>query len=38
VQEEVERMHRLGVGAETIAEFQTAAAVHMALCDAAPAS
>ena len=38
VQEEVERLRRLGVGAETIAEFQTAAAVHMALCDAAPAS
>jgi hypothetical protein len=36
VQEEVERMHGLGVGAETIAEFQAAAAVHVALCGAGP--
>jgi hypothetical protein len=36
VQEEVERMRGLGMGAETIAEFQAAAAVHIALLDATP--
>ena len=30
---EVERMHAVGKSAETIAEFQAAAAVHMARCD-----
>jgi hypothetical protein len=32
-QEEVERMRAVGKSAETIAEFQAAAAVHVALCD-----
>lgn len=36
VQEEVERMHRLGIGVETIAEFQAAAAVHIALRGGGP--
>jgi hypothetical protein len=30
---EVERMHAVGKSAETIAEFQAAAAVHIARCD-----
>jgi hypothetical protein len=30
---EVERMRAVGKSAETIAEFQAAAAVHIALCD-----
>lgn len=32
-QQEVERMRAVGKNAETVAEFQAAAAVHIALCD-----
>jgi hypothetical protein len=32
-QQEVERMRAVGKNAETVAEFQAAAAVQMALCD-----
>jgi hypothetical protein len=32
-QQEVDRMRGLGESAEAIAEFQAAAAVHIALCD-----
>jgi hypothetical protein len=34
-QQEVDRMRAEGKSAETIAEFQAAAAVHIALCDGA---
>lgn len=35
-QQELERMRAVGKSAETIAEFQAAAAVHIALCGETP--